>query len=155
MSLNIVKKIRIENEEHSKKVQDALFDEGFSWSASGIRDYKHTHCPSLCAEVGNHGRKYILYNTHLKEFDAMSGEEYVLVGDKLVKVVKVTDADYEAAMPEIRSSKEVEDEHRDIDMERMMELNTYLLASIDLGVKVPSSVHLEYTQLLTKLLSYK
>ena len=129
MALNIVKKIRVEGVEHSKRVQDALFDEGYFWSNNGIREHKYTNMACLFAEVSANGKLYLLYSDGV-DFDDHACDEFFLVGGKLSSTKKV----------DVRPVEEIHALHKAIDVERFKELHKAIAAHLDLDEEMPLSL---------------
>lgn len=148
MALDFVKKIRVLDADHSKRIQDALFDEGYTWSSTGRRDYKFTEEPCLFAEDSTDGDKYILFGGDGPFFDECKAQEYFLTKDgKLV-------TECQSALT-VRPAEEVKALHKAIDVERLKELSAYLMHAVENGIQVTHQEHMEYNGLLLNLLSYK
>lgn len=152
MALNFTKKIRVQDEDHSKRIQDALFDEGYTWSGNGRRVYQHTKEPALYAEEGTGGDKYALFGSIGTFFDECQAQEYFLTNDGKL----VTESQVAPVAPKLRSKASVDSLHRDIDKERFMELHKAIGYAVETGDdNLYHGDYIEYASLATDLISFK
>ena len=154
-------KIRVIDAEQYAAVQRVLLRMGYKWM-NGDDFVQYTDRPVLDKYVivdaegsGGYGSN-VFWRGTLEHgyFEEHKNQEHILLNGQLVGIVGVTEEDYQQSMPGLRDAADIVAEHREIDVTRLKELNTYLLASIELGVKVDAALHIEYNSLLSTLLKY-
>lgn len=152
-------KIRVLKEEDSERLQQLLFGLGYVWYGDSEAKVQLTSKRALFTDTDgkitcmSHADNY--FDGHgYPEYSFRNGILYETGGEGEVVAVTYAPIDDTPVGPIIRPKADVDALHKAIDLQRLKELNTYLMHAVDNGQKVDTAVHFEFTQLLTSRLSY-